>query len=52
MAAAASMAVRKHEAGNGVDDKEDVRSLDNMRVRIPAKENREAELVLSVLVLG
>ena len=53
MAAAATIAARQHETGTGaVEDKDDVTSLENMRAKIPVKENREAELVLSVLVLG
>jgi hypothetical protein len=52
--AAAIIAIRKQEAENeAVDAIEEKKiSLENMRSKIPAKENRAAEFYLSVLVLG
>jgi hypothetical protein len=51
--AAAIIAIRKQEAENGaVDDIEEESLLENMRSKLPAKENRAAEFCLSVLVLG
>jgi hypothetical protein len=52
--AAAIIAIRKQEAENeAVDAIEEKKiSLENMRSKIPVKENRAAEFYLSVLVLG
>ena len=51
--AAVTIAVAKHETGNRSGDaKGEDHSLDNMRSKIPPKENRDAELYLRVLVLG
>ena len=51
--AAAIIAIRKREEENGAGDaKEEEMLLDKLRTRIPAKEFRDAELFLNVLVLG
>ncbi len=52
--AAAIIAIRNQEAENeAIEHIEEKKiSLENMRSKIPAKENRAAEFYLSVLVLG
>jgi hypothetical protein len=51
--AAAILAVRRNEEeiGDG-NDVEGSKFLDNLRISVPEKESRDAELLLGVLVLG
>ena len=49
--AAVTIAVANHESVSG-EAKDEDQLLDNMRSRVPTKENRDAELYLRVLVLG